>query len=126
MEFIYKHEVPEGRKGTYVNSACDFQPLESEPFRIRLVVVGENLEYHDDARSSVASMLEIKLLVNSVISNAHEGASCDLKDFFLASTMGTMEYMRIPWKYIPDEIRIKVRREEISRLCLYKNQEGYV
>ena len=31
--------------------------------------------------------------------------SCDLKDFFLALTMGRPEYMRIPWKLIPDDIR---------------------
>ena len=59
-------------------------------------------------------MLETKLLVNSVISNAHDGArfmSCDLKEFFLASTMERPEYMRIPWKYIPDDIRRKYELE---------------
>ena len=31
--------------------------------------------------------------------------SCNLKDFFHASTIDRPEYMRIPWKYIPDDMR---------------------
>ena len=53
-------------------------------------------------------MLEMKLLVNSVISDAKDGAqfmSADLKDFFLQSIMPELEYMRIPWKYFPEDIR---------------------
>ena len=110
MEFISKHEIPEGRKVTYANFVCDHRPLKTEPFRIRLVVGGDRLEYADDTGSPAASMLETKMLVNSVISNADEGArfmSCDLKDFFLASTMTRPEYMRIPWKYIPYDIRTR-------------------
>ena len=110
MEFIYKHEVPDGRKVTYANFVCDHRPLKSEPFRIRLVVGGDRLEYTADAGSPAASMLETKLLVNSVISDAGDGAkfmSSDLKDFFLSSTMAQPEYMRIPWKYIPDDIRTR-------------------
>ena len=114
FEFIHKHEVPAGRKVTYANFVCDHRPLKPEPFRIRLVVGGDKLDYFEDAGSPAASMLETKLLVNSVISNAHDGArfmSCDLKEFFLASTMERPEYMRIPWKYIPDDIRRKYELE---------------
>ena len=74
MEFIFKHEVPERKKVTYANFVCDHRPLKTEPFRIRLVVGGDKLEYADDTGSPAASMLETKLLVNSVISDADDGA----------------------------------------------------
>ena len=65
------------------------------------------LEYLDDAGSPAASLLETKLLVNSVISEEKQGAkfmSTDLKDFFLASPMANPKYMKIHCKHIPQEI----------------------
>ena len=99
VEYIHHHEVPKGRKVTYANFVADYRPLKSEPYRIRLVVGGDKLEYHADSSSPAATMLETKILVNSVISDAHMGArfmSADLKDFFLASIMPQPEYMKIP------------------------------
>ena len=57
MEFIHKHEVPEEQKVTYANCVCDYRPLKSNPFRIRLVVGEDKLDYHDDEKSPAASML---------------------------------------------------------------------
>ena len=85
MEFIDKADLPQNCRVTYANFVCDYQPLKTEPFRIRLVVGGDRLDFADDTGAPAASMLETKLLVNSVISEAAEGArfmSCDLKDFF--------------------------------------------
>lgn len=107
MEFIYKHELPLGAKVTYANFVCDERPLKEEKFRVRLVVGGDKLTYEEDAGSPAASILETKLLINSVISEAKNGAcflSINLKDFFLASPMKNLKFMRIPLKYIPDDI----------------------
>ena len=52
-------------------------------------------------------MVETKLLVNSVISDAEKGArfmSADLKDFFLATPMAGNEYMKVRMKYFPPDI----------------------
>ena len=46
------------------------------------MVVGNGLVYEDDKGSPAASMLEMKLLLNIIISDAQQGAifmSCDLK-----------------------------------------------
>ena len=51
---------------------------------------GDKLNYDGDAGAPAASLLETKLMINSVISDAKHGAkfmSCDLKDFFLATPM---------------------------------------
>ena len=115
IEFIHQREVPIHKAVTYANLVCAYRPLKSEPYRIRLVVGGDKLTYDEDPGSPAASLLETKLLVNSIISDAHEGArfmSCDLKDFFLATPMKSAEYMKIKWKYLPQDIRDKYNLQE--------------
>ena len=123
MEFIFRHEVPDDRKVTYANFVCDYRPTKDDPYRIRLVVGGDKLEYDQDAGSPAASILETKLLINSIISDAKKGAkfmSADVKDFFLASPMGRPEYMRIPAKYLPADIIAKyILEEKISNGYVY-------
>ena len=74
MEFIHKYGIPEERKVTYAIFACDYRPLKLKSFHIRPVLGGDKLDHHDDTESSAASMMETKLLVNSVTSDAQQGA----------------------------------------------------
>ena len=99
IDFILKHDVPRQQKVTYATFVCDHRPLKSEPWRVRCVVGGDKLDYPNDSLSPAASMIDTKLMVNSVISDANKGArflGADLKDFFLGSNMTNPEYMRIP------------------------------
>jgi hypothetical protein len=108
IDFIHKTEVPSDKKVTYGNFICDYRPLKSEPYRVRLTVGGDKLPYDDDAGSPAASLLETKLILNSTISDADKGArflTADLKDHFLASPMKDPEFMRIKYKYFPAAIR---------------------
>ena len=107
IDFIPQSAVPSDRKVTYGSFVCDYRPLKEDPYRVRLVVGGDKLEYNDDPASPAAGLLETKLLVNSVISDAHKGArfmSMDLKDHFLASPMLRPEYMKIHRRNIPPDI----------------------
>ena len=70
MYFIFYYEVPNNTKVSYANFVCDYRPLKSEHWRIRLAVGGDKFTYDDDAGSSAASLFETKLLINSVISDA--------------------------------------------------------
>jgi hypothetical protein len=108
IDFIHQHEVPPDKKVTYGNFICDYRPLKTEPYRVRLTVGGDKLPYDNDAGSPAASLLETKLILNSTISDADKGARflcADLKDHFLASPMKDPEFMRIRYKYFPDAIR---------------------
>ena len=52
-------------------------------------------------------MLETKILVNSTISDAKQGARmlcADIKDFFLATPMSECEYMKVHIKHMPEDI----------------------
>ena len=97
-----------GHKGTYVSFVYDHRSLNTEPWRVRLTVGGNKLPYEVDAGSPAYNLIETKILVNSTISDAHKGAkslSCDLKNFFLASPITQSEYMRVPIKHFPQDIK---------------------
>ena len=103
IDFIHKRDIPSHKKVTYANMVCDYRPLKSEPFRVRLTVGGDRLEYDFDSASPAASLLETKLLINSTISQSAQGCrfiTLDIKDFFLQTDMKDHEYMRIHKKYI--------------------------
>ena len=75
---------------------------------MRITVGGNRLDYSADAGSPAASILETKLTLNSVISDAHKGArfmGADLKDFFLASPMEESEYMCIHSRFFSADVR---------------------
>ena len=123
IEFIHKNQIPKGQPVTYAAFTCNYRPLKSETHRIRLVIGGDKFVYEFDAGAPAASLLEIKLMINSIISDAHRGArfmSCNLKDFFLATPMQKAEYMRIPWKNIPEDIKKKYDQHN------KKTKDGYV
>ena len=108
IEFIHHSEVPPDRDVTYATFVCDFRPLKSEPYQIRITVGGDRLTYNDDAGSPAANLLETKILINSIISDAAKGArfmTADVKDFFLNSPMKRAEYMKTSYKHFPRDIR---------------------
>ena len=123
LEFIAKHLVPSNKTVTYGSFVCDHRPLKTEKWRVRLVVGGDKLPYESDSGSPAANLLDTKILLNSVISQAKDGArflSCDLKDFFLASPMESPEYMKIPYKYFPADIRKRYNLDAIL------HADGYI
>ena len=66
---------------------------------------------------SAASLIETKLLINSVISDANKGAgflSMDLKDHFLQTILKDPEYMRVHRKYITDEIKQEYKTDQFT------------
>lgn len=95
---------------TYATIIYDYRPLKDEPLSVRLTIGGDKLDYFGETAASTSSLLQAKLLINSVISDAHKGAhflATDIKDFFLLSFLpeDQNEYMRIHSKYFDEEFR---------------------
>ena len=68
----------------------------------------DRLDFDADSGSPTSNMLQTKIIVNSVISDASKGArfmTLDIKDHFIATPMEHPEYMRIHWHHIPIGIR---------------------
>ena len=75
---------------TYANFVLDHRTLKIEECRVRITVGGDRLSYDNDAGSPAANLLETKVMINSVISDAKAGArfmTADIKDYFLATPM---------------------------------------
>ena len=84
--FIPHSKVLKNEKVAYANMVWDYRPTKWEKYRICLTVGGNVLDYYGDASSPAALLLESKVLLNSVISNATKGAqfcTIDIKDFYL-------------------------------------------
>ena len=81
--------------------------MKTEINRSCLTIGGDVLDYSGDTPSPAAFLLEIKLLINSVISDFHCGSrfmSLDIGDYFLQSIMEDPEYIRIHSKYSMEDI----------------------
>ena len=84
-------------------------PAHSSPktYRVRLTVGGDELDYEENARSPAVSLLDTKILINSVIYDAEKGArycTVDIKKFYLNNPMKTYRYMKISIHLFTDEI----------------------
>ena len=116
VDFIPFQDIPTNKKVTYTNFACDHRPLKDEKWRIRCLVGGDKLPYEHDAGSPATDMIETKLLFNSVISDAKNGArfmSMDLKDMFLMTPMNNPEYMKCHYRYFPEDIRRRYNLDSV-------------
>jgi hypothetical protein len=103
--FITNYQVPLDRKSTYTNAVCNYRPTKDDPWRVRLTVGGDKLEYAGDPGAPAASLIDSKLIINSVISTpGAKMLTTDIKDYFLNNPMDRYEYMKIPLKWIPQEI----------------------
>ena len=67
IDFIRKSEVPANKKVTYANFICDYRLLKTEPHQVCLTVGGDKLYFPYDARSPAASLLETKLILNTIM-----------------------------------------------------------
>lgn len=123
IRFIPKSAVPHGRDVTYATFICDIKPLKTETHRVRITVGGDRLSCFADTGSPATNLLETKLLINSTISDAKYGAKMmcvDIVNYFLASPMNRNEYMKVPARFLPDDIQ---RRYTVSNIV---TDDGFV
>ena len=103
--FIHKHEIPRGKKATYLRVVSAYRPEKEVPHRVRWTVGGNRIEYNGAVTTETADMTLVKLLLNSVVSTPNaKFMTMDLKDFYLGTLMKGPEFMRVPVHMIPEEI----------------------
>ena len=84
-------EVSKNKKAAYTNMICDHRKLKTETHRVQSTLGGDVLVYTGDASPPTASVLEAKLILNSVISYSHFGVKMWIsgnKRFFSTNSVG--------------------------------------
>ena len=82
--FINPIKIPTNKKVTHGRLVVDIRPLKEEKYRVCITVGGDKSDFCGDASSVAASLVTVKLLLNSVVST--KGAkftTADIKDFFM-------------------------------------------
>ena len=120
---VSRHTIPSNKKITHAKFVCDIKLFKTETHRVHLTVGGDKLTYNVYPRSPSISLLDLKIHLNSVISDARKGArylTADIINYYLRNPMENYQYMRIPLKEIPNEVLV-----EYSLLSL-ADPSGYV
>ena len=93
-----------------MRTLCDDRPLKEENSCTQLTTGGDVLEYAETSSSPASSLLETKIIIKSVISDAHKGSrfmTAYSKDYFLQSKLLESEYLLIHGTYFLKDIREK-------------------
>ena len=97
MTFIKPHELPSDKKATYARIVADYRPQKEDPYRVRITVGGDKVQYSGETYTPTADITTAKVLFNSVLSTPlAKFMNIDIKDFYLETKMDEPEYMWIP------------------------------
>ena len=103
--FIPVTKVPRNKCPTNTRFICSFRPQKPEPYRTRITVGGNLIDYPGNLSMKVADMTTFKILVNSTLSTpGAKWLGLDVKNYYLGTPMDNYEYMFIPINQIPQEI----------------------
>ena len=105
--FIPKKDVPvdRWRDVTYGRIVVNYRTEKTDPYRTRLTVGGDCVNYPGDCGTPTVDLLTVKLLLNSVISTPNaKFMTIDIKDFFLNTPMARSEFMRLKLSNLPDNV----------------------
>ena len=95
---------------TYANFFCDIKLSKTETHRVCLKVGSNKLTYYSDPSSSAISLLDLKIHINSVISDTRKGdryLTADIINYYLNNSMANYQYMQIHLRDIPNEVVIE-------------------
>ena len=107
FRFIKYENIPNDRKKdcTYARICCNYRPEKEDPYRVRITVGGDRINYPFDVGTPTADMQLVKLLLNSIISTPNaKFMSLDISNFYLETPMKRPEYMRMSLENIPEQI----------------------
>ena len=88
--FIDKQDIPvdSWKDVTYVRVVVDYRPDKSDPYRTKITIWGDRVNYPGDCGTTTVRFNTVELLLNSIVSkiNAHF-MKIDIKDFYLNTPM---------------------------------------
>jgi hypothetical protein len=64
--FIHHSAVPKGCIPTYAKFVCAYKPHKADPYRVRMTVGGDRVEYPSEVETKTADLTVTKAILNSV------------------------------------------------------------
>ena len=107
IKFITMKDIPADRRRdiTYARIVCTERPEKTDPYRTRITMGGDRVNYPGDCGTPTADLLTVKILFNSVISTPHaKFMTIDIKDFYLMTPMDRPEFFRMKLELYPDDV----------------------
>ena len=107
LHFLDRHNIPVDRWKDIANAriVCNVRPQKAETNRTRLTFAARNMDIDMDCGTPTASMLTVKLLLNSIISTpSAKFMAIDIKDFYLNTHLVKQEFVQMKLSYFPDNV----------------------
>ena len=104
---MFPNRPPPKVKITYAKCFCDIKLSKSETHRVRLAVRGNKLTYGGEPSSPAISLLDLRIHLNSVISDTRKGPryiTTDITNYYLNNPMSNFQYMQIHLKDINHKV----------------------
>eukprot|EP00979_Chaetoceros_neogracilis_P016968 scaffold10166_cov289-Chaetoceros_neogracile.AAC.1 len=104
IDFITRSEMPIDKKPTYARVCANYREQKEDPYRVRITVGGDRIQYDGETFTPNADVTTAKILFNSVISTPMaKFLGIDIKDFYLMTKMDNPEFMYLPRWIFPQE-----------------------
>ena len=101
--FIPRSKVPKDKRPTYARFGCSYRPQKAEPYRTRITIGGNLIDYPGNLSMKVADMTTFKILVNSTLSTpGARWLGLDVKNYYLGTPMPEYDYMFILIQFPPE------------------------
>jgi hypothetical protein len=107
IAFVSKQQIPRDRRRdiTYGRIVCAYRSEKKDPYRTRITMGGNLINYPGDCGTPTADLLTVKLMFNSIISTPNaKFMTIDIKDFYLMTPMDRFEYFRMKLELFPQDI----------------------
>ena len=106
--FIYRSEMPAGRKAAYYNPQLKIKVKpDGIQHRVRGTIGGDQVNYPGTTTAYTAHLESIRVMLNATVSENARIATADIKDFYLGTPLDRPEYMRISLKHIPLDVQLR-------------------
>jgi hypothetical protein len=87
---------------TYGQICCNSHSKKKDPYRTRITMGGNLVNYPGNCGTPTADILTVKTLFNSIVSTPNaKFMTIDIKDFYLMTPMSCYEYFRMKLELIP-------------------------
>ena len=107
IAFLTKQQTPRERRNdiTYGRIVCAYHTEKNDPYRTRITMGGNLINYPGDCETPTADLLTVKLMFNSIISTPNaKFMMINIKDFYLMTPMDCFEYFRVKLELFPQDI----------------------